>query len=77
MNRTAGKYAVDYAKMPAAIAWLAKELLEIEATGDRAAGRSVVQSLRQDAGGAGRGDEGGVETAGGCVSPTYSFRVME
>jgi hypothetical protein len=30
-----GKYVVDYAKMPGAIAALAKELLEIEATGDR------------------------------------------
>jgi len=31
-----GRYGVDYAKMPDAIARLAKELLEIEATGDRA-----------------------------------------
>jgi hypothetical protein len=31
-----GRYRVDYAKMPAAIASLAKELLEIEATGSRA-----------------------------------------
>lgn len=30
-----GRYAIDYAKMPGAIADLAKELLEIEATGDR------------------------------------------
>lgn len=30
-----GKYAVDYSRMPQAIADLAKELLEIEATGDR------------------------------------------
>ncbi|HEY6968127.1 MAG TPA: Zn-dependent hydrolase [Candidatus Angelobacter sp.] len=30
-----GRYVIDYAKMPAAIAALAKELLEIEATGDR------------------------------------------
>ena len=30
-----GRYAVDYAKIPGAIADLAKELLEIEATGDR------------------------------------------
>jgi hypothetical protein len=30
-----GRYYVDYAKMPDAIAALAKELLEIEATGDR------------------------------------------
>jgi len=30
-----GRYAVDFEKMPAAIASLAKELLEIEATGDR------------------------------------------
>jgi hypothetical protein len=31
-----GRFAVDYAKMPAAIEKLAKELLEQEATGDRA-----------------------------------------
>jgi len=31
-----GRYDIDYAKMPVAIASLAKELLEIEATGDRA-----------------------------------------
>ena len=30
-----GKYVIDYEKMPRAIASLAKELLEIEATGDR------------------------------------------
>jgi hypothetical protein len=30
-----GRYVIDYGKMPAAIAVLAKELLEIEATGDR------------------------------------------
>jgi hypothetical protein len=31
-----GRYSVDYAKAATAIAALAKELLEIEATGDRA-----------------------------------------
>jgi len=31
-----GRYSVDYSKMPSAIAAVAKELLEIEATGDRA-----------------------------------------
>ena len=30
-----GKYVIDFAKMPGGIASLAKELLEIEATGDR------------------------------------------
>jgi hypothetical protein len=35
VNRAAGKYSVDFAKMPAAIASLSKELLTIEATGDR------------------------------------------
>jgi hypothetical protein len=34
--RAGGKYSVDYSKIPAALARLAKELLEIEATGDRA-----------------------------------------
>jgi hypothetical protein len=36
VNRVAGKYAVDFEKMPSAIASLSKELLTIEATGDRA-----------------------------------------
>jgi hypothetical protein len=30
-----GRYAIDFARMPVAVAGLAKELLEIEATGDR------------------------------------------
>src|SRR4029078_8728239 len=41
INREAsGRYVVDFARMPAAIASLAKELLEIEATGDRARAES-------------------------------------
>jgi hypothetical protein len=36
ITNAAGRYRVDYAKMPGAIAALAKELLEQEATGDRA-----------------------------------------
>lgn len=35
IRREGNRYAVDYAKIPAALASLAKELLEIEATGDR------------------------------------------
>ena len=35
-DAAAGRYAIDYARMPGAIAALAKELLEMEATGDRA-----------------------------------------
>ncbi len=35
-RNASGKYAIDYAKMPGAMADLAKELLETEATGDRA-----------------------------------------
>jgi hypothetical protein len=35
VNRVAGKYSVDFAKIPAAIASLSKELLTIEATGNR------------------------------------------
>lgn len=34
-RNASGRYVVEYGKMPAAIADLAKELLEIEATGDR------------------------------------------
>jgi len=33
--RSGGKYAVDYARIPAALALVSKELLEIEATGNR------------------------------------------
>jgi hypothetical protein len=36
VSRTAGKYFVDFSKMPATIAQLAKELLRMEAAGDRA-----------------------------------------
>jgi hypothetical protein len=36
VNRVAGKYSVYFARMPAAIAGLSKELLTIEAAGDRA-----------------------------------------
>ena len=34
-RQSSGRYAIDYAKMPGALADLAKELLEIEATGNR------------------------------------------
>ncbi|HKW12032.1 MAG TPA: hypothetical protein VJO33_16720 [Gemmatimonadaceae bacterium] len=34
-DEKSGRYSIDFAKMPGAIAGLAKELLEIEATGDR------------------------------------------
>ena len=36
LARADGRYAIDYARIPAALAQLAKELLETEATGDRA-----------------------------------------
>ena len=36
LSFSGGRYTVDYARMPPALAQLAKELLEIEATGDRA-----------------------------------------
>ena len=36
----AGRYGIDYARMPEAIAAVTKELLEIEATGDRARAES-------------------------------------
>jgi hypothetical protein len=35
LQRESGRYAIDYAKISTAIEDLAKELLEIEATGDR------------------------------------------
>ena len=36
LTRAGGRYVIDYARMPAAFEKVAKELLEIEATGDRA-----------------------------------------
>src|SRR5204862_3787319 len=36
ITREGGRYIIDYARIPTALAQLAKELLEIEATGDRA-----------------------------------------
>jgi len=36
LSHTAGRYQIDYARMPSAIEALAKELLQMEATGDRA-----------------------------------------
>ena len=39
-RNAAGRYAIDSARMPDAIAVLAKELLQIEATGDRARAES-------------------------------------
>jgi hypothetical protein len=39
-RNTNGRYAIDFEKMPGALADLAKELLEIEAMGDRARAES-------------------------------------
>jgi hypothetical protein len=36
LSHADGRYAIDYARIPAVLAQLAKELLEMEATGDRA-----------------------------------------
>ncbi len=63
-----GRYAVDFEKMPGAVADLAKELLEIEATGDRAARGKLVQEIRADAGDVEGLAEDGVGCAGGCGS---------
>jgi hypothetical protein len=47
INRNAsGKYAIDYEKMPGALADLAKELLETEATGDRARAENWFKKYR-------------------------------
>ena len=35
VRENSGRYSVDYGRIPGALADLAKELLEIEATGDR------------------------------------------
>ena len=36
MSASGGRYTIDYARMPASLAALARELLQMEATGDRA-----------------------------------------
>ena len=64
-RQASGMYAIDYAAMPGALADLAKELLEIEATGDRAARRKLVQEIRCHAGRTAVIVEGGVQIAGG------------
>ena len=43
VREASGRYSIDYAKMPGVIADLAKELLEIEATGDRQRAESWFQ----------------------------------
>ena len=76
VNRTAGKYAVDFARIPGAIASLSKELLTIEATGDRQRAETWLN----------RYDKMPAELTEAMkaaaklpvdVEPKYSFRVME
>jgi len=73
--RASGRYSVDYAKIPGAIARLAKELLEIEATGAR--GRAEAWFNRYD--------KMPAELAGALksakdvpvdVEPVYSFPIL-
>ena len=65
-RQASGQYAIDYGIMPAVLADLAKELLDIEATGDRERAENwfkkydVMPSELQVV------VEGGVEAAGGC-----------
>jgi hypothetical protein len=76
VNRVAGKYAVDFARMPAAIASLSKELLTIEATGDR--GRAEAWFNRYDKMPAELAEA--MKAASKLpvdVEPIFSFRVME
>jgi hypothetical protein len=76
VNRVAGKYAVDFARMPGAIASLSKELLSIEATGDRQRAEAWMN----------RYDKMPAELAEAMkaasklpvdVEPIFSFKVME
>jgi len=76
VNRTAGKYAVDFARVPGAIASLSKELLTIEATGDRQRAEAWFN----------RYDKMPVELAEALkaasklpvdVEPIFAFKVME
>ena len=71
VNRVAGKYAVDFARMPAAIASLSKELLTIEATGDRRRAEAWFNRYDKMPDEAGGGDEGGGETAGGYLADFF------
>ena len=65
-RQSSGTYAIDYAGMPGALADLAKELLDIEATGNRERAEALVQKIRCNAGGIASVFEGGIEGAGGC-----------
>jgi hypothetical protein len=76
VNRVEGKYTVDFAKIPAVIAALAKELLSIEATGDRT--RAEAWFNRYDKMPAELADA--LKTASKLpvdVWPIFSFQVME
>jgi hypothetical protein len=76
VNRTAGKYAVDFARIPDAIASLAEKLLVIEATGDRQ--RAETWFNRYDKLPADLAEA--MKAAAKLpvdVEPRYSFRVME
>ena len=63
--QTGGRYRVDYAKMPGAIERLAKELLEQEASGDRARAEAWFGKYDTMPRGAQPGAVGGNRCAGG------------
>ena len=47
VTHASGRYIIDYARVPAVVAALAKELLTIEATGDRARGEALLAKYDQ------------------------------
>ena len=50
LSTRVGRYVIDYARMPDALAGIAKQLLKFEARGDRGRRRGVVREVRQGAG---------------------------
>jgi hypothetical protein len=67
VRENSGRYSVDYSRIPGALAGLAKELLEIEATGDRS--RAEKWFAKHDA------HARGTEDGAGCrVRPTSRHR---
>ena len=74
--RSGGKYAVDYTRMPAAIAQVSKELLETEATGNRARAEACLTATTKCR----RTWPGRLQAAKNVpvdIEPIFAFRAIE
>ena len=73
-RQTSGRYAIEYDKMPQAVADLAKELLEIEATGDRRRAENWFQTYGRMPGDLKLALEKRTSDIPVDVDPVFSFR---